>query len=64
MRVEILIRRLNDEQTTLAKEALERPQGREAYDYGRVVGMYAGLEQAKTLINEMLAEKEAKDFNL
>lgn len=64
MRVEILIRRLNDEQATLAKEALERPQGREAYDYGRVVGMYAGLEQAKTLINEMLAEKEAKDFNL
>lgn len=64
MRVEILIRRLNDEQVALAKEALERPQGREAYDYGRVVGMYAGLEQAKTLINEMLAEKEAKDFNL
>lgn len=64
MRVEILIRRLNDEQIALAKEALERPQGREAYDYGRVVGMYAGLEQAKTLINEMLAEKEAKDFNL
>jgi len=64
MRVEILIRRLNDEQVALAKEALERPQGREAYDYGRVVGMYAGLEQAKTLINEMLVEKEAKDFNL
>jgi hypothetical protein len=64
MRVEILLRRLEDEQKTLAIEALSRPQGKDSYDYGRVVGIYAGLEQAKNLIQDIMAEKEAKDFLL
>ena len=64
MRVEILLRRLEDEQKTLAIEALSRPQGKDSYDYGRVVGIYAGLEQAKNLILDIMAEKEAKDFLL
>jgi hypothetical protein len=64
MRVEILLRRLEDEQKTLAIEALSRPQGKDSYDYGRVVGIYAGLEQAKNLILDTMAEKEAKDFLL
>lgn len=64
MRVEILLRRLEDEQKTLAIEALSRPQGKDTYDYGRVVGIYAGLEQAKNLILDTMAEKEAKDFLL
>lgn len=64
MRVEILLRRLEDEQKTLAIEALSRPQGKDSYDYGRVVGIYAGLEQAKNLILDTMAEKEAKDFFL
>jgi hypothetical protein len=64
MRVEILLRRLEDEQKTLAIEALSRPQGKDGYDYGRVVGIYAGLEQAKNLILDTMAEKEAKDFLL
>lgn len=64
MRVEILIRRIEDEQVLLARDALSRPQGKDAYDYGRVVGIYAGLEQAKSLISDLMAEKEAKDFFL
>ena len=64
MRVDILIKRLEDEQKTLAIEALSRPQGKDSYDYGRVVGIYAGLEQAKNLIQDIMAEKEAKDFLL
>lgn len=64
MRVEILIRRIEDEQVLLARDALSRPQGKDAYDYGRVVGIYAGLEQAKSLISDLMAEKEAKDFLL
>ncbi len=64
MRVEILIRRIEDEQASLAKDALSRPLGKDAYDYGRVVGIYAGLEQAKGLISDLMAEKEAKDFLL
>lgn len=64
MRVEILLKRLEDEQNTLAIEALSRPAGKDSYDYGRVVGIYAGLEQAKNLIQDIMAEKEAKDFLL
>jgi hypothetical protein len=64
VRVEILLKRLEDEQKTLAIEALSRPQGKDSYDYGRVVGIYAGLEQAKNLIQDIMAEKEAKDFLL
>jgi hypothetical protein len=64
VRVEILIKRLEDEQKTLAIEALSRPAGKDPYDYGRVVGIYAGLEQAKNLIQDIMAEKEAKDFFL
>lgn len=64
MRVEILIRRIEDEQALLARDALSRPQGKDAYDYGRVVGIYAGLEQVKSLISDLMAEKEAKDFLL
>jgi len=64
VRVEILLKRLEDEQKTLAIEALSRPQGKDNYDYGRVVGIYAGLEQAKNLILDIMAEKEAKDFLL
>jgi hypothetical protein len=58
------LKRLEDEQKTLAIEALSRPQGKDNYDYGRVVGIYAGLEQAKNLILDIMAEKEAKDFLL
>jgi len=64
VRVEILLKRLEDEQNTLAIEALSRPAGKDSYDYGRVVGIYAGLEQAKNLIQDIMAEKEAKDFLL
>ena len=64
MRVDVLIKRLNDEQTSLAREALTRPQGKDGYDYGRVVGMYAGLEQAKNLINAILEEQETRNSNI
>lgn len=64
MRVDILIKRLNDEQASLAREALTRPQGKDSYDYGRVVGMYAGLEQAKNLINAILEEQETRNSNI
>ncbi len=64
MRVDILIKRLEDEQAKLAREALSRPQGKDGYDYGRVVGLYAGLEQAKNLINALLEEQETRNSNI
>ena len=64
MRIEILLKRLEDEQKKFAIEALEQPQGREAYDYGRLVGIYAGLEHAKAVLMEFVAEKDRRDFDL
>lgn len=64
MRIERLLQRLETAQAELAKEALERPTGKDGFDYGRAVGMYAGLELAKTTLIEMVAERERKDFDL
>lgn len=60
----MFLQRLETEQAQLAKETLERPSGREAYDFGRAVGMYAGLELAKQTIIHMVAEHERKGFDL
>lgn len=64
MRLESLIQRLELEQSKLGHEALAKPAGREPFDYGRVVGMYAGLELAKNTILALVDEKERKDFNI
>ena len=64
MRIEVLLQGLEQSQADLARDALEQPQGRDVFEYGRVVGMYAGLELAKTVLIDMVAEKERKDFNL
>ena len=57
----MLLQRLEMAQAELAKEALERPTGKEGFDYGRAVGMYAGLEHAKRTLIDMVAERETKD---
>jgi hypothetical protein len=51
-------------QAQLAKEALERPTGKDSFDYGRAVGMYAGLELAKSTLIEMVSENERKGYDL
>jgi hypothetical protein len=64
MRIEVFLQRLEQAQADLARDALEQPQGRDTFEYGRVVGIYAGLELAKTVLIDMVAEKERKDYNL
>ena len=64
MRIESLLQRLETAQAQLAKEALERPTGKEGFDYGRAVGMYAGLELAKTTLIETVSEHERKGYDL
>ena len=64
MRIEVLLQRLEQSQADLARDALEQPQGRDLFEYGKVVGMYAGLELAKSVLIDTVAEKERKDFNL
>ena len=64
MRIETLLQRLEQAQGELSRDALQQPQARDTFEYGRVVGMYAGLELAKTVLIDMVAEKERKDFNI
>jgi hypothetical protein len=64
VRIESLLQRLETAQAELAKETLERPTGKDSFDYGRAVGMYAGLEMAKTTLIEMVSEQERKGFDL
>ena len=64
MKIDLLLKRLEQAQLELAKSALQQPQGRDAFDYGRAVGMYAGLEHAVNVLLDLVAEKERKDFDL
>jgi len=48
---------IEKEQQELAAAALRSPNSRDAFEYGRVSGVYAGLERAKqVLISTITAE--------
>jgi hypothetical protein len=64
VKIDLLLKRLEQAQLELAKSALQQPQGRDAFDYGRAVGMYAGLEHAVNVLLDLVAEKDRKDFDL
>lgn len=60
MRIETLLHRLEVEQNKLAHEAMRQPaQG--DFNYGKFVGIYAGLDMAKRLLLESVAD--APDFD-
>lgn len=59
----MFLQRLDAEQNKLAHEALQHPQPGD-FNYGKAVGMYAGLEMAKRALLDLVAEKERKDFDL
>jgi len=50
VRVEHLLRLLEQKQADLAKGLLSAPLGRDAFEFGRSTGLYAGLEMAKEAI--------------
>lgn len=62
--VDVLLRRFEDEQARIAREALQQPQNPIEFGYGRAVGMYAGLEHAKNILLELIDEKNKRDFLL
>jgi hypothetical protein len=62
VRIETLLQRLEAEQSAVAVEAMERPSGKTEFDYGRVVGIYAGLQRAKEVLLNTVAEAEKRDF--
>ena len=63
MRLETFLQRLEQEQMKLANETMQHPQPGE-FNYGRAVGLYAGIEMAKRILIDTVAEKERKDFVL
>lgn len=63
MRIETLLQRLEAEQASLARQSLEQPVPGE-FNYGKAVGMYAGLEVAKRVLIDLVAETERKGFKL
>ena len=64
MNIAMLLQRLETEQAMLAREALGKPAGRDAFEYGRMVGLNAGLERAKQVLVAMNEELERKGFDL
>jgi hypothetical protein len=64
VRLESLLQRLETEQARLAAEALKQPAARDAFEYGRVIGMYAGLELAKASLLAAVADEEDRGRHL
>lgn len=64
MYLDLFLKRLEEAQAELAKEALTKPQNRDAFEYGRVAGQYAGLEHAKWLLAEIMDEADRKNSDL
>lgn len=62
--IDLLIRRLEERQAELARDALGKPADRTEFEYGRACGFYAGLEDAKNLIFNIQADKDAHDNTL
>lgn len=64
MNLAVLLQRLDAEMATLASEALAQPAARDSFEYGRVVGLYGGLQRAKSILTETVRDAEEKTFNL
>ena len=52
---------LQAKQVELATSALRVPSGHDLFEYGRVCGLYQGLQMALDILNEMQRDQAAKD---
>jgi hypothetical protein len=58
MSVERAIMKLQQEQVELATSALRSPSSRDTFEYGRMVGMYAGLERAIAVLTSTITAED------
>lgn len=58
MSVQRALMLLEREQQELAVAALRSPNSRDSFEYGRVSGVYAGLERAKEVLLSTMKEEE------
>lgn len=64
MTPDMLIRRLKETQSEVARSLLITPAGRDAFEYGRAVGLYEGYERAWNLIANLFEESERGKFDI
>lgn len=64
MNLTLIMAALEAKMAETAKSAVERPAAGDMFSYGRVVGMYAGLDAAKKIIDEMLREELKRNGDL
>jgi hypothetical protein len=57
-----ILRALEQKQKSVAEEALKAPRDGSTYEYGRAVGMYAGLDMAREVIVQALQDEKVKTF--
>jgi len=57
-KIEKIIESIKRHQAEYAHAVLIAPPGRDAYEFGRVCGIYQGLRQAEQLINEAIGEPD------
>lgn len=60
----ILLNRLKQAQQEFAVQAMRRPQGRDAFEYGVRVGTFAGYEAAIELLLKLVDEEKNGDNDI
>lgn len=60
MRLEDILRCLENERTKTAREALESPSDKSLFGYGRAVGLLEGIDIVKQAIVRMHTETEER----
>ena len=62
MSIERVIDKIKVQQQKVAVDALKKPKGQTAFDYGQASGLYHGMEMALQIIfNDLNEEKNGKD---
>lgn len=57
-----LLKRIENEMAACAQQALARPAERDAFEYGRMAGLYAGMNRVREIVLLMNDEADAKEF--
>lgn len=58
MQIDRVLNLLTNAQQELAVAALRSPNSHDAFEYGRMVGMYAGIERAIEVVLSTIKEDE------
>jgi len=61
---QVLLNKLKAEQARFALEALQRPNQRDAFEYGYRAGVIAGLDNAVGILLKLLDEEKHGDRDL